>query len=122
MPIRDSYPKTSGLIKGSCRSWDEKRVSEWLRSINCGKYSHIFECMDYPTIWHTHILILLVIANNITGEMLLECDQSVLKEMGVTKVGDRVLIFVAVKALRTKAYGPKTSNRVITALHSNTLF
>lgn len=81
------------LMLGEIRSWDEKRVSEWLRSINCGKYSHIFE------------------SNNITGEMLLECDQSVLKEMGVTKVGDRVLIFVAVKALRTKAYGPNTSNR-----------
>ena len=63
------------------------------------------------------MLIPVAIANNITGEMLLECDQSVLKEMGVTKVGDRVLIFVAVKALRTKAYGPKTSNRVTIALH-----
>lgn len=63
-------------------------------------------------IWYTEVLILVALANNITGEMLLECDQSVLKEMGVTKVGDRVLIFVAVNALRTKVYGPKTSNRV----------
>lgn len=56
---------------------------------------------------------ILGIANNINGEMLLECDQSVLKEMGVTKVGDRVRIFVAVKELRTKAYGnSRNRNRV----------
>ncbi|CAZ81496.1 unnamed protein product [Tuber melanosporum] len=40
-----------------------------------------------------------------TGEALLECDHSVLKELGIKKVGDRVRIFVAIKALRTKAYG-----------------
>ena len=55
----------------------------------------------------------LLLANNITGETLLECDQSVLKEMGVSKVGDRVRIFVAVKALRNKAYGnARKRNRV----------
>ncbi|KAF8441803.1 hypothetical protein BDZ91DRAFT_755211 [Kalaharituber pfeilii] len=54
------------------------------------------------------------VANNITGETLLECDQSVLKEMGITKVGDRVKIFVEVKALRSKAYGnARQTNRVI---------
>jgi len=52
--------------------------------------------------------------NNITGETLLECDHSALKELGITKVGDRVRIFVAVKALRTKAFGNsgKKRNRV----------
>jgi mitogen-activated protein kinase kinase kinase len=51
--------------------------------------------------------------NNITGETLLECDHSVLKELGITKVGDRVRIFVAVKGLRTRAYGNgKKRNRV----------
>ena len=53
------------------------------------------------------------IANNITGEMLLECDHSVLKEMGISKVGDRVRIFVAVKALRSKAYGSPSRSRVM---------
>lgn len=51
--------------------------------------------------------------NNITGEALLECDQAVLKELGITKVGDRIRICVAVKALRTKASGNvKKRNRV----------
>jgi mitogen-activated protein kinase kinase kinase len=36
---------------------------------------------------------------------LLECDQKILQEMGIKKVGDRVRIFVAIKQLRTKT-GP----------------
>ncbi|KAI5849527.1 hypothetical protein DFP73DRAFT_298054 [Morchella snyderi] len=69
------------------RSWDERKVGEWLRSIDFAKYENDFE------------------ENNITGEALLECDHSVLKELGVKKVGDRVRIVVAIKALRTRAYG-----------------
>lgn len=77
------------------RSWDERKVGEWLRSIDFAKYENDFE------------------ENNITGEALLECDHSVLKELGVKKVGDRVRIVVAIKALRTRAYGNgKKRNRV----------
>lgn len=43
--------------------------------------------------------------NNVTGGNLIECDQAVLKEMGIKKIGDRVRIFVAIKALRTRAVG-----------------
>ena len=51
--------------------------------------------------------------NNITGDSLLECDQSVLKELGISRVGDRVRMFVAVKALRAKAFGNgRKRNRV----------
>ena len=46
-----------------------------------------------------------LIVNNVTGSNLIECDQLVLKEMGVKKIGDRVRIFVAIKQLRTKAVG-----------------
>ena len=41
--------------------------------------------------------------NNINGDALLDCDQNILKEVGVTKVGDRIRIMVAVKALRARA-------------------
>ncbi|KAL6713142.1 ATP binding [Lecanora helva] len=71
----------------SIRSWDEKRVGEWLRAINCSQYEQIFK------------------VNNVTGSNLIECDQLVLKEMGIKKIGDRVRIFVAIKQLRTKAVG-----------------
>ena len=43
--------------------------------------------------------------NNINGSNLIECDQLVLKEMGIKKIGDRVRVFVAIKQLRTKAIG-----------------
>ncbi|MCJ1466785.1 ATP binding [Pseudocyphellaria aurata] len=43
--------------------------------------------------------------NNVTGNNLIECDQAVLKEMGIKKIGDRVRIFVAIKQLRTRAIG-----------------
>lgn len=69
------------------RSWDERRVAEWLRAINCPQYEQLFK------------------VNNVTGSNLIECDQSVLKEMGIKKIGDRVRIFVAIKQLRTKAVG-----------------
>jgi len=68
-----------------------------------------YELSDVPG-WLTGDLAL---GNNINGEALLECDHSVLKELGIKKVGDRVRIFVAIKALRTKAYGNgKKRNRV----------
>ena len=64
------------------QQWDENTVGEWLKSVNCGKYREIFA------------------ANNINGDALLDCDQNILKEVGVTKVGDRIRIMVAVKSLR----------------------
>ncbi|KAL8951498.1 MAG: hypothetical protein Q9222_002525 [Ikaeria aurantiellina] len=85
------------------RSWDEKRVCDWLRSINCAQYEQLFK------------------VNNVTGSNLIECDQLVLKEMGIKKIGDRVRIFVAIKQLRTKAIGTnkKRMRDSIAALEAN---
>ncbi|KAL8913458.1 MAG: hypothetical protein Q9171_001751 [Xanthocarpia ochracea] len=85
------------------RSWDERRVCEWLRSINCAQYEQLFK------------------HNNVTGGNLVECDQLVLKEMGIKKIGDRVRIFVAIKQLRTKALGhtKKRMRDSIAALEAN---
>ena len=66
------------------RGWDEKRVGEWLHSIRCGQYEVLFR------------------SNQITGESLMECDQKILSEMGIKKIGDRVRINVAIKQLRNK--------------------
>ena len=67
------------------QQWDETTVGEWLKSVNCGKYRQMF------------------VDNNINGDALLDCDQTILKEVGVAKVGDRIRILVAVKALRAHA-------------------
>ena len=44
-----------------------------------------------------------LVANNVNGGNLIECDQTVLKEIGIKKIGDRVRLFVAIKALRNKS-------------------
>ncbi|PYH99466.1 MAP kinase [Aspergillus ellipticus CBS 707.79] len=69
----------------AARSWDEKQVVAWLHSINCGQYEALFK------------------ANNFNGNNLIECDQKILQEMGIKKIGDRVRIFVAIKQLRNKS-------------------
>ncbi|KAM5444651.1 ATP binding [Microsporum ferrugineum] len=85
------------------RSWDEKKVGEWLHSIRCGQYEPIFK------------------ANHFTGDNLLDCDQKILQEMGIKKVGDRVRIYVAVKQLRNRAisYRKKRNRDSLAALDSS---
>ncbi|KAK9468293.1 kinase-like domain-containing protein [Lipomyces arxii] len=86
------------------RHWTESKVGEWLASVNCGKYTRLFE------------------ENHINGEALLEVDQDVVRELGVTKVGDRVRLFVAIKSLRTKAYSTgKTKTEINSAATSPAL-
>ncbi|KAJ5745293.1 hypothetical protein N7520_010475 [Penicillium odoratum] len=75
------------------RGWDEKKVVGWLHSIKCGQYESVFR------------------ANNFNGDNLIDCDQKILQEMGIKKVGDRVRIFVAIKQLRNKAMvNPRQKN------------
>ncbi len=79
----------------SAKNWDEDMVAEWLHSISCSQYERLFR------------------KNNINGENLLEMDKSVLQEMGIDKIGDRVRLFVAIKKLRTRAFSNvKKRNRV----------
>jgi len=74
----------------SVRRWDEKKVGEWLHSIRCGQYESMFQ------------------RHNFTGESLLECDQEILREMGIKKIGDRVRINVAIKQLRNRSMAAKS--------------
>lgn len=47
---------------------------------------------------------------------MLDCDQKILQEMGIKKVGDRVRIFVAIKQLRNKSMpNPRQKNLVSTS-------
>ncbi|KAI1006641.1 Mitogen-activated protein kinase kinae kinase [Podosphaera aphanis] len=68
------------------KSWDEEKVCDWLRSVNCGEYEKLFR------------------NNNINGENLLEMDKAVLQEIGIEKIGDRVRLFLNIKKLRSKTY------------------
>ncbi|KAK9238248.1 kinase-like domain-containing protein [Lipomyces kononenkoae] len=91
-PTSSMFSESTSLLD-EIRHWDESKVAEWLRSVNCGKYAQLFE------------------ENHINGEALLEVDQNVVKEMGITKVGDRVRLFVAIKALRNKCYATARKNK-----------
>ncbi|OAK98051.1 MAP kinase-like protein [Phaeosphaeriaceae sp. SRC1lsM3a] len=78
------------------RHWDEDKVADWLKRINCSQYVDLFK--------HNHI----------NGENLMEMDQTHLKDMGIKKVGDRVRIGSQAKQLRNKEYkkaSRRTSNR-----------
>ncbi|KAE8145958.1 kinase-like domain-containing protein [Aspergillus avenaceus] len=76
------------------RSWDEKQVIAWLHSINCGQYEPLFK------------------SNNFNGNNLIECDQKILQEMGIKKIGDRVRIFVAIKQLRNKSVANRKQRNI----------
>ncbi|KAM4055278.1 kinase [Hirsutella rhossiliensis] len=91
-PTESDFSDADG--PNSVKHWDEDRVADYLRSINCGDYEKLFR------------------KNHINGENLLELDKAVLQEMGIDKVGDRVRLFLGIKKLRTKAHAnQKKRNR-----------
>ncbi|KAF2796848.1 MAP kinase-like protein [Melanomma pulvis-pyrius CBS 109.77] len=75
------------------RHWDERKVGDWLKRINCAQYVELFK------------------DNHINGENLMEMDQVHLKDMGIKKVGDRVRIGSQAKQLRNKEF-KKASKRI----------
>ncbi|GAA5947906.1 hypothetical protein JCM3765_007023 [Sporobolomyces pararoseus] len=91
----------SGLDYATLPSWSDQHVATWI--------SH-----SLPTLSSTYADVFA--QNDIRGNVLLEVDQTALKEMGIRSVGDRVKICVAVRALRSKYLaaiggGPGGNNR-----------
>ncbi|CEQ39626.1 SPOSA6832_01165 [Sporobolomyces salmonicolor] len=76
-----------GLDYASLPSWTDTHVAAWLSSA-------------LPTLPSSYADVFA--QNDIRGSVLLEVDQTALKEMGVRSVGDRVKICVAVRGLRGK--------------------
>lgn len=52
-------------------------------------------------------------ANNFDGNSLMECDQKILQEMGIKKIGDRVRIFVAIKQIRNKSVANRKQKNMV---------
>lgn len=67
------------------RAWRDDHVARWLSDIKCGSHAASFK------------------ANDIRGDVILELDQVILQEMGISSIGDRLRIINAVKALRLKS-------------------
>ncbi|GAA5925359.1 uncharacterized protein JCM15063_005005 [Sporobolomyces koalae] len=81
------HTDSSGLDYATLPSWTDQHVATWI--------SHAL-----PTLSSTYSDVFA--QNDIRGNVLLEVDQTALKEMGIRSVGDRVKICVAVRALRGK--------------------
>lgn len=99
----------------SIRHWDEDKVGDWLKRINCPQYVELFKSMFTSFALFFFGPLLTNAENHINGENLMEMDQTHLKEMGIKKVGDRVRIGSQAKQLRNKEYkkaSKRTSNRV----------
>ncbi|KAG5519772.1 hypothetical protein PMAC_000045 [Pneumocystis sp. 'macacae'] len=64
--------------------WSEEKVGEWLKLNDFGFYTSIFH------------------NNNINGDILLDCDATLLKELGIHKLSDRIRLLVCIKKLRNK--------------------
>ncbi|KAK4963743.1 hypothetical protein LTR28_004467, partial [Elasticomyces elasticus] len=95
------------------RNWDEARVGEWLRSINCSQYVELFRSTYSSRILYVEGMTLsYYTGNNINGENLMDMDQIALKDMGVKKVGDRVKLGSQAKAFRNSSYR-RTSKKSI---------
>lgn len=86
------------------RTWTDSHVASWLASLKCAHQAQLFK------------------ENDIRGDVLLELDQTTLKEMGVFSVGDRIRVVAGVKGLRQKCsvYAAGTSSRNRSGDHSRT--
>lgn len=96
-PVPELGQDSQKLLR-EVKSWDEARVATWLQSVNSAPYAPVF------------------ISNNINGDALLECDQQALKELGITKVGDRVRLHVAIKNLRNNCFNANKKTSIATIL------
>lgn len=72
--------------------WTGEQLQQFLTQCKCGHYADTFR------------------RNDIDGRVLLDLDMASLKEMGVTKVGERVKLLSGIKDLRKRATGQVTSN------------
>ncbi|ORX60344.1 Pkinase-domain-containing protein [Hesseltinella vesiculosa] len=68
------------------RSWSTAQVAEWLTHVTLSRFCSRFK------------------DHHITGSVVLDLDNEALKSIGVSLVGERVRIMVAVKSLRQECY------------------
>ncbi|KIK97449.1 hypothetical protein PAXRUDRAFT_24631 [Paxillus rubicundulus Ve08.2h10] len=70
------------------KTWSDTHVARWLADIKCSAHIESFQ------------------ANDIRGDILLELEQDLLKEMRISSVGDRLRIMTGVKLLRQRCSSP----------------
>lgn len=78
----------------SVGSWDEAQVGSWLRTLHMSHLEDNF------------------VKNDVTGGVLLQLDNTLLKELEVETVGERVRLLTAIRSLR-RAYASEVRRRHI---------
>ncbi|KAI0703621.1 hypothetical protein BC835DRAFT_1262731 [Cytidiella melzeri] len=103
-PINTLDPPLGMSFPEYLRTWNDSHVASWLANLKCPHQAQLFK------------------ENDIRGDVLLELDQTTLKEMGMFSVGDRIRVVAGVKVLRQKcsAYAAATQNISRNGEHSRT--
>ncbi|GBC03541.1 hypothetical protein RclHR1_05190005 [Rhizophagus clarus] len=77
------------------RQWKFEQVSYWLQENNFKEYQKIFA------------------ENDINGDVLLELDHEILKELKIKSIGERIRILLAVKSLLKSCMGNNTHSKLL---------
>lgn len=78
-------PSAGQTFVGHVKSWGDGEIATFLSLYRCDQYTRLFH------------------QNDIDGKVLLDLDMSSLKEIGITKIGDRVKLLSGVRELRKRA-------------------
>ncbi|BEJ13857.1 hypothetical protein CspHIS471_0310310 [Cutaneotrichosporon sp. HIS471] len=78
-------PPNGQTFVGHVKSWGDSEIAGFLSLYRCDQYTPLFH------------------HNDIDGKVLLDLDMSSLKEIGITKIGDRVKLLSGVRELRKRA-------------------
>lgn len=78
-------PPNGQTFVGHVKSWGNPEIADFLSLYRCDQYTPLFH------------------RNDIDGKVLLDLDMSSLKEIGITKIGDRVKLLSGVRELRKRA-------------------
>ncbi|KAG1724699.1 uncharacterized protein EDB91DRAFT_1087370 [Suillus paluster] len=102
--IRDNNsilnPPSGTAFSDFLSTWNDGHVARWLTNIHCSAFIETFR------------------NHGIRGDLLLEIDQDILKDMGVTSIGDRLRIVNGVKGLRNRCLLPDANPSVSAIAHS----
>lgn len=78
------HPPPGQTFSAYLRTWSDNEISQFLAVYSCAHHAPAFQ------------------RNDIDGKCLLDLDQNTLKEMGVTRIGERLKIYNGIKDLRKR--------------------
>ncbi|KAK8846738.1 hypothetical protein IAR55_005825 [Kwoniella newhampshirensis] len=79
------HPSPGQGFSAYLRSWGQQEMTAFLDLYRCGQYASVFQ------------------QNDIDGKVLMDLDMTALKDMGISKVGERVKLLAGIKDLRRRA-------------------